>query len=163
MKKLGLILLVAVMVVLCVSCTETEAPENAPFAVMQIGETKIAIDAEATPILSALGKETAYEESPSCAFEGMDKLYVYPGFRIKTYSMDGVDYIYSVELTDDSLATPEGISIGMESAAVSEKYGTPTKENDSSMQFGFENTVLQFIFRDGKITNIQYLKNNTNN
>ena len=164
MKKIGLLLLVTLMLFLLAACpAQEDAPQNSAFANMRVKETEIAIDAEAAPILSALGNEISYEESPSCAFEGMDKLYVYQGFRIKTYSQGGKDYIYSIELMDDSIATPEGIMIGAEIATVTEKYGTPAEENDTAMRFISENTILQILFRDGKVTNIQYLKIETTN
>ncbi len=161
MKKFGLLLLAVLMLFLFTACPDPQEDQTliTPFANMKIKEIEIAIDAEAAPILTALGKEISYEESPSCAFEGMDKLYVYQGFRIKTYSLSGKDYIYSIELMDDSVATPEGIAIGTEIATAVEKYGTPSEENDAAMRFVYENTILQILYRDGAVTNIQYLKN----
>lgn len=162
MKKIGFLLLVFLLTLAMVSCAEEpQANDDAPFAPMSVNGTEIAIDAKAAPVLAALGKEQAYEESPSCAFEGMDKLYVYSGFRVKTYSLGGVDYIHSVELTDDSLTTPKGLAIGAGVERVTALYGTPTVQNDSGMQFVFENTTLQVLMRDGFVTNIQYLKSGT--
>ena len=146
------------MLFLCTACPAQEAVEEAAFANLRVKGIEIAIDAKAAPILSALGKEILYEESPSCAFEGLDKLYVYQGFRIKTYPLNGKDYVYSIELMDDSITTPEGIMIGSETAAVSATYGTPSEQNESAMRFTSDSTVLQILFRDGKVTNIQYLK-----
>lgn len=159
MKKIGFVLLVLLLTVAMLSCTEEpESTDDTRFGQMAVNGTVIAIDAEAEPVLSALGQEISYEESPSCAFEGMDKLYVYNGFRVTTYSQSGTDYIYSVELMDDSLSTPEGLSIGAGAARVTELYGTPDQQNDTAMQFTSENTTLQIILRDGFVTNIQYLK-----
>jgi len=161
MKKIGLIVLTLVLLLATVACTEEEpTPTESLFADMKVGGTVIAIDAEAVPILAALGQEIAYEESPSCAFEGMDKIYAYSGYRVQTYTKDGKDYIRSVELIDDSLATPEGIAIGAAQADVISAYGTPTKQTDTSIQYEntAQKTVLQFILRNGAVTNIQYLK-----
>lgn len=165
MKKFGLLFLAILMLFLFTACPAPQEDKtiNMPFANMKIKETEIAMDAEAAPILSALGKELSYEESPSCAFEGMDKLYSYQGFRIKTYSLSGKDYIYSIELMDDSITTPEGVTIGTAIEIAAEKYGTPAEENDSAMRFVYKNTILQILFRDGLVTNIQYLKNETTN
>ena len=160
MKKIGLLLLVVLLLVCFTACSaEEESVQDVVFATMRAKDVAIEIDAEAAPILSSLGKEISYEESPSCAFEGMDKLYVYQGFRIETYPLNGKDYIYSIELIDDSIATPEGITIGTAKETVLETYGTPTEQNDTAMRFVEENTVLQILFRDGVVTNIQYLKN----
>ena len=142
-----------------VSCTgESEATDDRLFSAPTVNGTTIAIDKEASAVLAALGQELSYEESPSCAFEGMDKLYVYSGFRVKTYSQKGIDYIYSVEILDDSLSTPEGLFIGDGEARVTELYGSPSEQNDAGMQYCSENTVLQILLRDGVVTNIQYLK-----
>ena len=159
MKKIGCFLLILMLSLLLVACAEPASkPVDAPFVPMTVNGTAIEIDAQAAPVLAALGQEQAYEESPSCAFEGMDKLYIYGGFRVKTYSQNGTDFIYSVELMDDSLATPEGLSIGAEASRVTELYGTPAQQNDSGMQFVFESTTLQILLRDGLVTNIQYIK-----
>jgi hypothetical protein len=90
----------------------------------------------------------------------LDKIYVYSGFRIETYTKGGVDYIRSVELTDDSVATPEGITIGSSKDGVIAAYGEADRATDTALTY--ENTEkgmkLQILLRDGKVTNIQYLK-----
>ena len=160
MKRV-LLLFLALSALLCgVSC-ETAQEEPDKNYVFQVGNVTVSVDDGAETILTALGQWKDYNESPSCAFEGLDKIYVYNGFRIQTYTLSGVDYIRSVELTDDSVSTPEGIAVGASAEAVLDAYGEPKTKTDSALVY--ENTEkgmkLQFILRDGKVTNIQYLKN----
>ena len=86
--------------------------------VFTVDGTTIAMNAEVAPILEKLGKEKNYFESASCAFEGLDKEYTYNGFVLKTYPLNDVDYVASITLQDDTVATPEGIAIGSELADV---------------------------------------------
>ena len=163
MKKLILCLLCISLMIAFISCQEPESTGSS-FGMMKIGGTEITVDADAASILSALGEAKDYDESPSCAFEGMDKIYVYNGFRIQTYTMSGKDYIRSVELLDDTYSTPEGITIGSALEAVTAAYGAPTKQTDTGLQYvqnerGF---TMQFLLRDGLVTNIQYFKNVNN-
>jgi hypothetical protein len=119
---------------------------------------RIAVDDLAAPVLSALGKWSSYDESPSCAFEGLDKIYGYGSFEIQTYTFGGKDYIRSVYLIDDSVQTEQGITIGSTVEQVREAYGAPSKENEGSLQYAGEGMTLAFLIRDGRVTNIQYLK-----
>ena len=160
MKKLSLLMLALALLLSLAACQPAERPK-ATFAPFVTNSTTLAIDAEAAPLLSALGGELEYAESPSCAFEGMDKIYVYSGFRIQTYTKGGKDYIRSVELTDDSVATPEGLRIGATAEGVKAAYGTPSEETATAIKYidAEKGITLQLLLRDGTVTNIQYLKN----
>ena len=160
MKKIICITLTLITLLCLASCEA--APEEGTKYEFQSGPVSVAIDAEAESVLSALGEWRNYSESPSCAFVGLDKVYVYAGFRIQTYPLEGKDYIYSVELTDDSVTTPEGITIGSGADQVKSAYGTPAEESATLLLYKGEGVNLQFILRDGKVTNIQYLRAETN-
>lgn len=164
MKKLTLFLLCAVMLLSFAACGDSEKTGDA-FGPILIGNIEVPIDGEAAAILTALGEAKSYDESPSCAFEGMDKIYVYSGFRIQTYTLNGKDYIRSVELLDDTYATPEGITIGSQLEAVTSAYGTPAKQTETGVQYvhGELDFTLQFLIRDGKVSNVQYFKNVSEN
>ena len=75
------------------------------------------------PLITALGSDYSYYESPSCAYIGLDKCYVYNGFSIYTYPDDNaVDHVLQIILTDDTLSTPEGLIIGDTAEKVIELY-----------------------------------------
>ena len=159
MKKLLIFLLAAVMVFSFASCKEndTSDPETKTYTFTS-GTTKIAINADVAPILAALGEWRDYAESTSCAFEGLDKVYIYAGFELQTYPMGEKDYVYMIILQDDTVATEKGIRIGAEKATVIEAYGTPNLQTETSLMYTAEGMYLQFILRDGVVTSIQYSK-----
>ena len=43
------------------------------------------VDMEVADVIAALGEPTSYYEVPSCAFEGLEKIYDYSSFEITTY------------------------------------------------------------------------------
>ena len=72
----------------------------------------ISMNAEAAPIIEALGEPIDYFEAPSCAFQGLDKIYYYSGFELGTYPDSDKDYVSYVNLLDDTVSTEQGISLG---------------------------------------------------
>lgn len=159
MKKALCLITVILLLLASVACNNTPPEENKRAYVFRHGQTDVPVNAEADAILQALGAWVDYSESPSCAFEGMDKVYLYQGFRVQTYSLGGKDYIHSVELTDDSVATAEGITVGALAADVTAAYGTPTSSTDNVMTYvdAQRSMYLQFILRGGTVTNISYV------
>lgn len=99
------------------------------------GSTKIEVNADASAIVDELGDPDDYFESESCAFEGLDKVYTYPGFHLNTYPVDDKDYVLSVDFMDDTVETDEGISIGSTKDEVTEAYGEPAEETSSSLVY----------------------------
>lgn len=109
------------------------------------------------PLITALGSDYSYYESPSCAYIGMDKCYVYSGFSIYTYpDTDAVDHVLQVVLTDDSLSTPEGLILGDTKDKVIELYGNDYKESDGSYSYTRGKTSLVIITKNDRVVSIQY-------
>ena len=54
---------------------------------------------------------------------------------ITTYPEDGKDYVYSIELKDDTVTTKEGAYIGMAKADVVSAYGTATNETEVALVY----------------------------
>ena len=158
MKKILIYLLLAATVFAFASCKDNQTPpaEEGKTYTFTSGTTKIAINAEAAPILASLGEWSDYAESVSCAFEGLDKIYIYPGFELQTYPMEGKDFVYMIILQDDTVATEKGIRIGAQKDAVTAAYGTPDKETATALTYNGKGMYLQFILRDGTVTSIQY-------
>ena len=160
MRKLLICLLVATMILSFVACKKNEEPsdEDGKVYTFTTDKTKIAIDAEAGPILEALGKWSSYDESASCAFEGLDKIYTYDGFEITTYPLNGKDYIFLIDFYADTVATEEGVRIGSTKEAVVAAYGTPDKETSTALIYNGKGMYLQFLFEQGTVMRIQYFK-----
>ena len=158
MKKILIYLLLAAMVLSFASCKDNETPpaEEGKTYTFTSGTTKIAINADAAPILASLGQWRDYAESASCAFEGLDKIYIYPGFELQTYPMGEKDLVYMIILQDDTVATEKGIRIGVTKDAVIAAYGTPDGESATALTYNGKGMYLQFILREGTVTSIQY-------
>ena len=159
MKKILIYFLLVAMVLSFVACKDnTPSGEEEKTYTFTNGTTKIAIDAEVAPILTALGAWRDYAESASCAFVGLDKIYTYAGFEIQTYPMNDKDFVYMIILQDDTVATEKGIRIGDTKESVLQTYGTPDTQSNTSLTYNGKGMYLQFILRDDTVTSIQYSK-----
>ncbi|MBQ4141186.1 MAG: hypothetical protein IJD70_07605 [Clostridia bacterium] len=107
-------------------------------------------------VLSGIGEPTSYEESNSCYYQGLDKDYTYPGFKLRTYPVDGVDYVLNVCFTDDSVTTPEGIMLGSTRDEVIAAYGSSFTEENGNTIYTKGKTELRFRFSENGVTAIEY-------
>lgn len=145
--------------------TEAPAPtENAPQApdtyVFQSKGCTMYVDQDMAEVLAVLGEANSYYEAASCAFEGLDKTYTYNGFVITTRPDGDKDYINSIELTDDSVTTAEGLYIGNTVAEVQAVLGEG-EPMGNSVTYTKGNTVLQFVTENDVVTSICYLSATT--
>ena len=118
--------------------------------------TKIFMNAPAAPVLSALGEAKSSYEAPSCAFDGMDVVYSYPGFDLLTFSNGGDAIVSGVVLRDDTVTTVEGLFIGSDTAAVENTYGK-VEDGANNIRVQKGNCELLVILTDGAVSSIQYI------
>ncbi|MBR1798015.1 MAG: hypothetical protein IJ757_08425 [Clostridiales bacterium] len=133
--------------------------ENAAFSdgyVFTYNGTVITMNAPADDIIAALGDGYSYFEAPSCAYEGMDKVYTYNSIVVRSYTRDGVDYIAAVELKDDTVATAEGIRIGSTEEDVLAAYGEDGEEGTSGIEYTKGDSFISLIFESGRVVAITY-------
>lgn len=116
----------------------------------------IEMDADAAPIIEQLGEPVSYFEAPSCAFEGIDKIYTYGGFELDTYPTGNKDYISSVIFKDDTLATIEGIGIGDSVSSLEKAYGTQWNDEDGMMVYEKDGMMLCFIVEGDSVISVEY-------
>ncbi len=161
MKKIALCLTL-VMTLLLAACGGSSASDG--FVLKTAGGVELAIDAS-DDVLDQLGQPTVpATPSPSCDLPGTDYVYTYAGFRIKTTpDENGNNVICQIELTDDSLKTPEGLYVGMKAedakAAMSGK-GT-MEDNGEGFICQKGEMKLHVNARDGVVTGIKYSRKNT--
>ncbi len=163
-KTIALLLILSTLLCIC-SCQKEEesgpSTEDKIYSFRQ-GAIDIAIDADVSHILSALGSWLSYDETPYCpggvADGGVSKIYTYIGFEIETYPSGDKDLVNAIYILDDSVKTPEGIAIGADASAVKAAYGDPTDESASYLVYEGRGMKLQLLLKDGTVTNIQYLK-----
>lgn len=117
--------------------------------------TVVETDADMAPILEALGSDYSYYEAQSCAFEGLDKVYTYSSFRIDTYPSGDKDYVSAIILTDDSVSTAEGVSIGDSREKLEQTYGSGSEECNTII-YEKGGMSLLFVIQDDVITSIEY-------
>lgn len=117
----------------------------------------VKIDADMADVLAVLGEPLKYFEAASCAFDGLDKTYTYAGYIILTRPDGKKDYVNSIQITDDSVSTPEGAYIGLPADAVKDLYGAPKSETDTLITYSEGNTVLNFVIKDAKVISIEYI------
>lgn len=140
---------------------QTEGAENDPAGYFfeaegTEGKVRIVTDVEVTDTLKALGEPLSYFEAASCAFEGLDKMYTYDHFEIDTYPKGEKDYISSIILLDDMIATPEGVYIGMTQSDMETAYGTEYEMAAGACVYTKGNVHLSFIIKDEEIVSITY-------
>jgi len=124
--------------------------------VFEYNGVKIGMDMEAAPIIFALGDADTYFEAPSCAFEGLDKTYGYGSFEIDTYEQDGKDYISTVFFCDDLIETPEGVCLFETKADMIAAYGENYTEEQGMLVYAKDGMKLKFILEGDEITSIEY-------
>jgi C-terminal processing protease CtpA/Prc len=169
LKKIILFLLITLLLISTIGCsssdttkeestqevvsTEEEIVESYSYT---YNETEIELNAQAKPILDALGEEISYFESESCAFPGLDKVYTYPGLEVQTYEKEGIDHILSINLLDDTIATNKGIRLFDSITKVKDTYGDNFKEKAGHYIYTKGKTKLSFLIKDNEVIAIEY-------
>lgn len=156
MKRLSLIFAAILLLVCCLTaCDQNKGGE---YSFTYNGQD-VRIGEDGNAVASALGSPVDYIEEDSCGGEGPDKTFIYPGFRYDTVMQGGVDRIVKIVLTDDSVATPQGIRIGDAKSAVVSVYGDGyTETADGGLVYTAKDTKLMFGIRDGVVTAIHYIE-----
>ena len=134
------------------------APQAAGAYVFTTGDgVTVSVDEDMAQVLTDLGEAQSYFEAESCAFEGLDKTYTYPGFVITTRPDGENDYVNSIRLTDDSVSTVEGVYIGSSEADVKAAYGEDGGADQGILSYTAGGVSLNFILEDGAVISIEYL------
>ncbi len=88
------------------------------------GDLEIEPGVSAAAALEALGEPEKYEEAASCYFDGMDKIFNYGSFEIRTYPKDGQDMVQDVCIMEPGdKAGSSQITVGSSLADVLAAYG----------------------------------------
>ena len=150
-KTVSILLVLSTLALLLCSCG---AMNGGGFSFKAKGVT-MTPNANAADAVNALGDPISYNESPSCAFTGTDKVYVYNGFMLYTYPKNNTDYILKINLTSDSVSTPEGIKIGSTKSAVVSAYGEGSSSG-SVITYTKGKTQLKITFNGETVKGISY-------
>ncbi|MCL2819326.1 MAG: hypothetical protein FWD38_00620 [Oscillospiraceae bacterium] len=138
--------------------TETDnRPQEPTLFSFKMGETVINMDSDISLITGSLGQPLSVLEAPSCAFDGTDRIFSYPGIQIYTYPKENSDFIHTVGFFDDSVVTTEGrIRLGSDIQAVFDAYGENYRYETGMYTFTRGKTVLEFLTDDNIVIGITY-------
>lgn len=156
MKRFISLALACLMLVCFVGCDKEEVDYS-----FKAGEVGFSVNHDADAVIEKLGDPIDLVETPSCGGgEEPDREYTYSGFKFNTVNENGVNKIVKIVLTDDSVSTPEGITIGDGREAVIETYGEDFTENASgTLTYTDGATKLMFGISDGCVSAIHYVEN----
>lgn len=119
--------------------------------------TDIYVDGKMQEYIDILGEADSYFEAPSCAFDGIQKIYTYGSIELSTYiGEDGEDYLDGIIVKDDLVTTPEGARIGDSIDTIIEIYGEDYSHEADSYIYEKDNMKLTIIFDNKAAVSIQY-------
>jgi len=173
MKKLIAALTAALMILALASCadgggeinlgndsttaTQQTVEEGGGSFSFNAGRVSVTPHGDFANVEQYLGEPVSKEVSASCAYIGYDKVFVYGGFTIQTYPDGDHDYVLWISVTDPSLKTEEGISIGSTEAEVRAAYGDLFEARGSAYVYKKGKTSLSFMISGGVVKAIQYM------
>lgn len=159
MKKFAAILIVAA--VLLMGCgketpgnKETEEDVKVAYSINNI---LVVPGTEFDLIKESFGEPVKYTEAASCYFDGMDKMFTYEGFEIRTYPKDGKDYIQDLCLSSDTFKAEGNITVGSSLEEVQAVYGNEFKQTGSMYKYVKEdNKYIYFFVLNGTVKYFGY-------
>ena len=137
--------------------------ENPGFTLEFSGFT-IYMDQNMNDVLAALGEPLGVFEAPSCAFDGIDRIFSYPGIQIHTYPVGDEDFVHTISIRDDSVLIKSDnyasstlfFHLGSSWDAVKSIFGTDYHRDFDMFTFTRGNTTLAFLVEDDMVTAITY-------
>jgi len=147
---------VLLMILVCVAAVPVKAaPKGYIFKYKKVSAS---MHGKADALMKKAGKPVSQKRSKSCAYEGLDSTYVYKDFILTTYShsVKGKQYINSITLRTDQVATKEGIKIGSSYNAMVKKYGK-AKDNLGVYTYTKGKSKLQIEVTDDEVSGITYV------
>ena len=116
----------------------------------------IYMDQNMTDVLALLGHTDDVFEAPSCAFDGIDRIFRFPGVQIHTYPDGDEDFVHTINIRDDSVTTLNGIFIGSSLGDVIAAYGSDYEQEFGMFRYTLGRTTLSFFVEDDIVTGILY-------
>ena len=157
MKRLLAIGMVAV--VLLIALVGCGSKEESIASYVSIHEQKVTLGGVYDDALAAaLGTPNETKQAVSCHYDGYDTMYYYDGYTIYTYLLEDKQVMYSVEITDAAIKTPEGAAVGMRVEDVEKIYGTTHEELPNGISYPLKDAgaKLNFRVKDDTVFCIEY-------
>jgi hypothetical protein len=124
---------------------------------LDLGGNIIGLNFDIDFVLNMLGEPLHTFDQPSCAFEGIDRFFLFGGVQIQTYpASGGVDRVHTIMLMDDSITTTGGIRLGDSTERVLAAYGNDYEYAYGMYIFTRGNTSLKIMTDGNAVTSIAY-------
>jgi len=123
------------------------------FALMYRG-VPIQMNQDMDYLLPQLGEPSGVFEAPSCAFDGIDRIFGFPGVQIHTYPDGDLDRVHTVNFMSDSITTNNGIRLGSSWADVVAAYGNDYEQDITMFTYTLGQTTLSFFVEGDTVTGI---------
>ena len=136
---------------------EAEPEPAAPtvFA-LNLGGNVIEMDQNMEDVIQMLGEPMGVFEAPSCAFDGIDRVFRFPGVQIHTYPLGDEDFVHTISLRDDTVTTTGGIFLGQSLEDVKAVYGEDFVQEYGMFTFTRGQTTLSFLIEGNVVIAITY-------
>ena len=128
-KKTRLVILMVMFVVMLSACG-AKAGLTEDDLIFQTNGGTFALNSDASKLVAALGEDYTFSEAVSCAYEGMDKRYIYDGIMVFTYPLDNIDRIDEIYISSDAYSTSKGITVGSTLSDIQKAYGEDAMDVD---------------------------------
>jgi len=116
----------------------------------------LSLNQDMNDVLDLLGEPTGVRQTPSCAFEGYDRIFGFGAINVHTYPLGDDNFVQVISIRDDSVTTVNGIRLGDSWEDVLAAYGIDYEQNFSIYTFTRGNTTLAFFIEDGIVVEITY-------
>ena len=136
--------------------TPDEPPAPDVF-IFSLGGFDIDMNENISFVVGKLGEPIGIMVLPSCAFDGDDRIYRYPGAELYTYPIGEEDFIHTVSFYDDTIRTAEGgVRLGSKLQAVLDAYGDNYEFDAGLYKFIRGKTTLEFLVSDDIVIGITH-------
>jgi len=126
------------------------------FFALDLGGNVINMDQNMESVIAMLGEPMGVFEAPSCAFDGIDRVFRFPGVQIHTYPSGDEDFVHTISLQDDTVATTGGVFLGQTLDDVIEAYGDDFVQEYGMVTFTRGLTTLSFLVESNMVIAITY-------
>ena len=117
-------------------------------------DTLVEMDQDMDYLLPQLGEPAGVFEAPSCAFDGIDRIFGFGAIQIHTYPDGDLDRVHTVSFLNDNIATVSGISLGSSIDDVLAVYGNDYVQDAGMFVFTRNGTTLSFFVDSGMVIGI---------
>ncbi|MBR7141961.1 MAG: hypothetical protein IKD06_00305 [Clostridia bacterium] len=152
MKNTLRILVCLTALLLCVSCGGRQAGFSDKDIALDVGGQTVTCGAPMADLLKVLGEPDSYSEAISCAYDGLDKIYVYGDTEIYTFPDGDKDFVLEVAVSGGAAKTAAGVGIGASLEDVVAVYGDSYVEEGISLVYEGSTHRLYFVVEGGKVT-----------